>query len=69
MPLSCISIPFESIVELLDLFLSLVTGSCVSCYACTCFGLLIGFWMDNVAHVCNSLDVYMLDPIACIGWS
>ena len=31
------------------------------------FGLLIGFWMDDVAHVCKSLDVLMLDPISCIG--
>ena len=25
--------------------------------------------MDDVAHVCKSLDVLMMEPIACIGWS
>ena len=49
-PLSCILVPFESIVGFLDPSLSLVTGLCASCYACTCFGLFIGCWMDNVAR-------------------
>ena len=33
------------------------------------FGLLIGCWIDDVAHVCKHLDVLLLEPIACIGWS
>ena len=69
MLLSCILVLFESIVEFLVLGLSLVTGIFVDFYACTCFGLLIGCWIDNVVHVCKSLDVLMLDPVACIGWS
>ena len=60
-------VPFESIVEFLDLGLYLVTGICASYYDCTCFGLLIGCWMDDVAHVCKSLDVLMMEPITCIG--
>ena len=77
MPLSCILVPFESIVEFLTPGLSLVTGPGLSlvtgllaaCYACTCFELLIGCWMDDVAHVCKVLDVLIVKPIACIGWS
>ena len=42
---------------------------CGACYACTCFGILIGCWMDDVAHVCKSLGVLMLEPISCIGLS
>ena len=36
------------------------------CAACTCFGLFIGCWMDDVAHVCKALDVVMLDPLIAL---
>jgi len=68
-PLSCILVPFESIVEFLTHGWYLVTSLCAACYACTCLSLLIGCWMDDVAHVCKVFDVLMVNPIACIGWS
>ena len=67
-PLSCILVPFESIVEFLTHGWYLVTCLCATCYACTCLSLLIGCWMDGLVHVCNSLDVFMLDHISWIGW-
>ena len=64
MPISCILVPFESTVEFLSHGLSLVIGFCVSCYASTCFSLLISCWMDDVAHVCKVFD----DESHCLHW-
>ena len=68
-PLSCILVPFESIVKFLTHGWYLVTSLCAACYACTCLSLLIGCWMDDVAHVCKVFDVLMVNLIAWIGWS
>ena len=63
MPLSGILVPFESIVNFLTHGWYLVIGFCVACYACTCFSVLIGCWMDDVAHVCKVFDVRWWIPL------